>query len=175
MSKVDSKYLSYILRHKPEDVGITLDEYGYTDVKILCKKLNISEAELEKIVADNTRYVYNKDHTKVKAAHGHSVPVKYENTQEPPKFLYHGTSFDFIDDIMKEGLKPMSRDKVHLSESQSDAEKIGKRHTRGKILPAVLEIYAGAMFENGFEFNKSEDGVWLTDSVPPDYIFLLID
>lgn len=176
MSKIDSKYLSYILRHKPEDAGITLDEYGYANVHQLCKNLRISLKELEEIVANNTRYIFDKYHTKIKAAHGHSIPVKYENEQEPPEFLYHGTSYYFLDNIMKEGLKPMSRDKVHLSERRSEAEKIGKRHTRGddsKLV--VLKIYANQMYKDGYKFNKSEDGVWLVDEVPPEYSFLLVD
>lgn len=160
MSKIDSKYLSYILRHKPEDVGIKLDEYGYTDVNILCKKLGISEAELEKIVADNTRYVYNRDHTKVKAAHGHSVPVKYENEQEPPEELYHGTAKRFESSIAMDGLKSMSRDKVHLSISPKEAMRIGKRHTGGNEADVhVYVIFAKKMYEDGYVFNKSEDGV----------------
>lgn len=169
--KIDSKYLSYILRHKPEEAGLTLDDFGYADVAKLCKALKITEEELEHMVADNTRYVYNKDHTKVKAAHGHSVPVKYEHSEEPPTFLYHGTADRFMASIQEIGLQPQTRDMVHMSNDYYAAHTIALRHTGGSVKGVViLQIHAKHMYQDGYEFYKSEDGVWLTESVPYKYI-----
>lgn len=168
---LDSRYLSLILRHNPAEAHITLDEYGWADVKMLCKNLNITQDDLNQVVDNNTRFIYNDDKTKIKAAHGHSVPIKYTTIKTPPKFLYHGTADRFVDSIMKQGLLPQSRAVVHMSVSAEVARKIAARHTGGsETKTVILIIDAEQMWLDGFTFYESEDGVWLADRVPPKYI-----
>lgn len=170
---LDSRYLSYILRHHPEEVGLKLDKEGWCSVQELLKALNISKQELEETVNNNTRYVFNSNKSKIKAAHGHSVKVEYHNEQTPPEFLYHGTNKRLYETIKKEGLKKMTRDAVHMSEFYDDAKRIGSRHAGGSLaLTIVFKIHAGEMYKKGFKFYKSEDGVWLTDHVPGKYLSL---
>ena len=167
MRKLDSHQLSYILRHCPESVGVTLDKYGWCNVKELCSATHTSTDELESLVKSNTRFIYNADHTYVKAAHGHSVPVIYENAEVPPERLYHGTSRELEATLRKEGIKPMSRVEVHLSSSPLAAAKIGVRHSDDVW---IAEVDAGAMHRDGIVFYRSEDNVWLVSYVDPKYI-----
>lgn len=170
---LDSRYLAYILRHHPEEVGLTLDKEGWCKVQDLLKALKISIEELEDVVNNNTRYVFNNDKSKIKAAHGHSVKVEYKNEKTPPEFLYHGTNKRLKDIIKKEGLKKMQRDAVHMSEFYNDARTVGSRHAGGSLaMTIVFKIHALEMYKAGYKFYKSEDGVWLTDHVPGKYISL---
>lgn len=171
---MDSKYLSLILRHQPEKANITLDEYGWADVETLCKNLHITKKQLDDIVNNNTRFIYSGDGTKIKAAHGHSVPIKYTTEEVPPEFLYHGTADRFVDSIIKKGLIPQSRACVHMSVSETEARRIGARHTGGSTEHVeVFQVSADEMYRDGYKFYKSEDGVWLTDKVPPTYLILI--
>lgn len=168
---LDSHYLSYLLRHHPEDKNLHLDEFGWCLIDELVSALHITKEELDKIVNDNTRYIYNEAKTHIKAAHGHSIPIKYTTEKIPPRFLYHGTADRFLDSIEKEGLKKMTREAVHLSEDFKLAEEVGARHSGGSLNHTfVLTIDAKKMYDDGFKFYKSEDGVWLVDSVPTKYI-----
>ncbi len=169
-----SKFIALILRHEPEVIGISLDEHGWTDVGELLKGLSMTKyriemADLERIVEEDekTRYSFNEDMTKIRANQGHSVAVDVElEKKEPPEVLWHGTAERFSEAIEKEGLKPMSRLYVHLSADYDTAVKVGQRH--GK--PAVFTVSSGKMAENGYEFFLSENGVWLTKEVPPEYL-----
>lgn len=168
-----SKFISLILRHKPETIGITLDEHGWANVDELIagisKTHEINREILEEIVrTDNKqRYSFNEDKTLIRANQGHSIPVDVELEEvEPPKYLYHGTGEKFRESIDAEGLKPKSRLYVHLSEDIETATKVGSRH--GK--PVVYRVFAGWMHKNGFRFYKSVNGVWLTKDVPTKYI-----
>lgn len=168
-----SKFISLILRHKPETIGITLDEHGWANVDELIEGISktheINREILEEIVrTDNKqRYSFNEDKTLIRANQGHSIPVDVELEEvEPPKYLYHGTGEKFRDSIDAEGLKPKSRLYVHLSEDIETATKVGSRH--GK--PVVYRVFAGWMHKNGFRFYKSVNGVWLTKDVPTKYI-----
>ena len=164
-----SKRLSYILRHKPESIGIKLDRFGYANVEELLEKLKMNKEELEKIVAtDNkNRYSFNEDKTKIRANQGHSIKVDLELEEiKPPNVLYHGTVKKFLDSIKEKGLLPQQRQYVHLSEDLNTAIDVGKR--RGK--PIILEIDSYKMYEEGIKFYKSENGVWLTDKVDIKYI-----
>lgn len=175
MGKLDklSIFISLILRHKPDAANITLDEHGWANVDDLLNGINdtgrkIDMEILEEIVAtDNKqRYSFNQDKTLIRANQGHSISVDVElKEQEPPEFLYHGTATRFLDDIMNEGLKPMSRLYVHLSKDVEIAFKVGKRH--GKTV--ILKIHSGSMYENGYKFYLSENGVWLTEKVNTEY------
>ena len=169
-----SVFISLILRHKPETIGITLDENGWEDVAELIKGINASGRRidmplLEEIVrTDNKqRYSFNEDRTLIRANQGHSINVDVELKEcEPPEQLFHGTGERFAAAIRKEGLKPMSRLYVHLSKDRDTAEKVGARH--GK--PHIFFVHSGKMFRQGYKFYLSENGVWLTESVPPEFL-----
>lgn len=174
--KYISKFLSYILRHKPEELGIALDPHGWTDVAILLTNMNskgmaIDMALLEQVVANNAkkRFAFNEDKTLIRANQGHSVSVElaYE-PQQPPAVLYHGTGSRNTEAILAGGLLKMQRHHVHLSNDAGTAKMVGQRH--GK--PVIFKINAGAMHQAGFVFYQSENGVWLTDHVPATYLTL---
>lgn len=164
-----SKFISLILRHKPETIGIKLDKHGWADVKELLKGVNISMEELEHIVDtdEKQRYSFNDNKTKIRANQGHSIEVDLElEPIEPPEYLYHGTATKFIGDIMKNGLQKQSRQYVHLSKDLDTAKKVGVRH--GELV--LLRINTLDMYRDGYKFYLSKNGVWLTDLVPVKYI-----
>ena len=169
-----SKFLSLILRHDPGKIALQLDDNGWADVDKLLTKINRYEPKLtfnllEEVVStnDKKRFAFNEDKTKIRASQGHSVKIDLNYTSvEPPEYLYHGTVDKFLDQIKEKGLLKMSRHHVHLSEDIETATKVATR--RGK--PIILKVCSGEMFTNGVEFFKSENGVWLTDAVAPDYI-----
>ena len=167
-----SKFIAMILRHKPEVIGITLDEHGWADVGELiagiAKKQPFTREMLEEIVAEDEkqRYSFNEDKTLIRANQGHSIPVDVElEEKEPPRYLYHGTGEKYVSSIEEIGLIPKSRLHVHLSAEYSTAENVGTRH--GK--PVVYRIWAGKMYRDGYKFYQSVNGVWLTEKVPPQY------
>ena len=168
-----SKYISLILRHKPEAIGITLDEHGWASVDELIEGISKTQEfnmdMLEEIVRsdEKQRYSFNEDKTLIRANQGHSIPVDVElEKMEPPKYLYHGTGEKYRESIDLQGLIPKSRLYVHLSADIETAEKVGSRH--GK--PVVYRVSSGLMHKNGFDFYKSVNGVWLTAKVPTQYI-----
>ena len=172
-----SKFLSLILRHKPETIGIKLDEHGWADVSELISGISKTRPfdmkMLEEIVrTDNKqRYSFNEDKTLIRANQGHSIPVDVElEKKTPPEFLYHGTGEKFVSSIDKEGLLSKSRLYVHLSKDTETAVKVGSRH--GK--PVVYRVTAGKMADEGFEFFLSVNGVWLTKAVPAEYLSKLL-
>ena len=173
LTKLD-RYLALILRHKPEVVGITLDNHGWADVSELIVGIAKNNPRfdmdtLERIVAtdDKNRYSFNDDKTRIRANQGHSIPVDVELKEtKPPKVLYHGTAERFLPSIMTQGLKSMSRLYVHLSADYDTAVKVGKRH--GK--PVVLRVDAERMARDGAVFYLSENGVWLTGPVDSRYL-----
>ena len=169
-----SKFLSLILRHRPETVGVELDEAGWVSVDELLEAIKASGRQLtrdmlETVVRENDkqRFAFNEDATMIRASQGHSVDVElqYQPT-EPPEFLYHGTPQKFVRSIQDQGLKKMSRHHVHLHEDVQVATTVGKR--RG--VPVVLTVQSGQMHRDGFEFFVSENRVWLVDNVPAKYI-----
>jgi putative RNA 2'-phosphotransferase len=169
-----SKFLSLILRHKPEIIGIDLDPSGWADVQELLQKLNKRDMQidfetLEYVVANNSkkRFTFNPDKTKIRANQGHSVAISHDFEEvTPPVILYHGTALRFIDSILTTGIEKRSRHHVHLSPDQATAKKVGQRH--GK--PVVLKINSLAMYRSGHAFYLSENNIWLTDFVPPEFI-----
>ena len=169
-----SKFISLILRHKPEEIGISLDEFGWANVEDLINGINNSGRSidiniLEDIVRtdDKQRYSFNEDKTKIRANQGHSIPVNVELKElEPPSTLYHGTATKSIEGIMQQGIKSMSRLYVHLSKDFETAKKVGCRHGEG----VVLIVNAKRMYEDGVRFYLSENGVWLTEYVDAKYI-----
>ena len=168
-----SKFLSYILRHHPESIGITLDSQGWANIDTLLVQAAqhnrpISRAQLLEIVATNPkkRFTLSADGSQIRAAQGHStaqVAIAH-NPIQPPDTLYHGTRF--LDSIRSQGLIAGSRHHVHLSADIPAAQKVGQRH--GK--PIVLRIHAAAMHAAGHAFYLSDNQVWLTDHVPVQYI-----
>lgn len=172
--KNNSKFLSLILRHKPETVKVKLDKNGWVEVDELLAKLKqhnreIPLVELKEIVLfnDKKRFEFNEDETKIRAAQGHSVKVDLQlKAQRPPMELYHGTVSKFLDAIKKDGLKKMNRHAVHLSHDLPTATKVGSR--RGEAI--ILVVNSGAMYADKYKFFQSKNGVWLVDEVPPKYI-----
>lgn len=167
-----SKFLSLILRHQPEKIGLSLDENGWAIINDILEKskLPFTFEELEEVILtnDKQRFSFNQDKTKIRANQGHSLKTIDLDLkiQTPPAFLYHGTVSKFIPEIKMHGLKKMNRQHVHLSEDRDTAIKVGAR--RGK--PVILSIRALDMQNEGHQFFISENGVWLTDAVPLIFI-----
>lgn len=168
-----SKFIALILRHKPEVIGVSLDEHGWANVDELiagiAKTQPFTMEMLEKIVSsdEKQRYSFNNDKSLIRANQGHSIPVDVELEEKgPPVILYHGTGEKYVASIKKQGLIPKSRLYVHLSADYETAWKIGKRH--GK--PFVFQVNTGAMQRDGYKFYLSVNGVWLTKEVPVKYL-----
>ena len=168
-----SKFIALILRHKPEVIGITLDEHGWADVDALiagiAKTRPFDRQMLEEIVRtdEKQRYSFNEDRTLIRANQGHSIPVDVElEKKNPPAVLYHGTGKKYVESIEKQGLFPKSRLYVHLSADPQTAVKVGSRHGS----PVVYQIDTGWMAADGYDFYLSANGVWLTKTVPPEYL-----
>jgi putative RNA 2'-phosphotransferase len=169
-----SKFMSLVLRHQPETIGLTLDAEGWADVADLLVRLNQQGTKcdwplLEQVVTtnDKQRFAFNADHTKIRANQGHSVAIDLAlSPQEPPEILLHGTVAKFLDSICAQGLLRGSRQHVHLSTDEAVARSVGAR--RG--LAVILRVRAGEMYRDGHEFFRSENGVWLTERVPAKYL-----
>ncbi|MBK1660849.1 RNA 2'-phosphotransferase [Paracraurococcus ruber] len=169
-----SKFIALVLRHKPEVAGLTLDAEGWAPVDPLLRSLDasgrpLSRSELVALVAadEKGRYAFSPDGERIRAQQGHSVAVDLKLTAaSPPSKLYHGTVRGALAAILAEGLSKMGRNHVHLSPDIETATKVGAR--RGK--PAILEVDAAAMAADGHVFFRSENGVWLTEAVPPSYL-----
>lgn len=176
VSKDISKFLSLVLRHEPQTIGIVLDPGGWVAVEELIAKArlagnDIDEERLRTIVSesDKKRFTLSDDGHRIRAAQGHSVPVDLGLAPVvPPEILFHGTAVTALDAILREGLLPQTRQKVHLSADATTAIKVGQRH--GK--PVVLTVAANRMQADGIVFWQAENGVWLTDCVPPAYLSL---
>ena len=174
MSLTDiSRFMSLILRHKPETIGISLDEHGWANVDELiegiAKTREFNMDILEEVVkTDNKqRYSFNEDKTLIRANQGHSIPVDVELDEvEPPAELWHGTGEKYVESIDKMGLIPKSRLYVHLSKDSDTATNVGRRH--GK--PVLYTVKTGDMFKDGYKFFLSKNGVWLTKEVPVKYL-----
>jgi len=164
-----SKHLALVLRHDPKSIGISMDSNGWVSVLDLCKKMPIELADLEEIVRTDSkgRYSFSDDKSKIRANQGHSIEVDVQLKEAvPPEFLYHGTGKKSVDSIYKDGLKKMSRLHVHLSDNPETAVSVGSRHG----VPVVFKVHALEMYEQGHVFYRSENGVWLTDHVPPKFL-----
>lgn len=167
--------MSLVLRHNPQKIGITLDEKGWADTDLLIKGMcrnghNVTLEKLKEVVTtnDKQRFKFNDDYTQIRANQGHSVAVDVEMKETvPPDILYHGTATRFLAAIKSEGLISKKRLHVHLSKDKETAIKVGRRHGT----PVVLSVNSAKMHEAGFTFYLSENGVWLVDSVPPEYIW----
>ncbi len=169
-----SKFLSLVLRHDPAAIGLTLGDQGWVDLADLISKAQasgtaITGEDVLRVAAnsDKKRFTVSDDGLRIRAAQGHSVSVDLGLTPvTPPETLYHGTATRFTEAIRMEGLKPQSRQQVHLSADIETAIKVGQRH--GK--PFIFTVDAGAMHAAGLAFYRADNGVWLTDHVPPHYL-----
>jgi len=169
-----SKFLSLVLRHKPEEIGLVLDQNGWASIDELivlanARGTNLSRPLIESIVAnsDKQRFAISVDGMKIRANQGHSVDIALGLApQTPPERLYHGTATRFLESIRESGLHAGSRQHVHLSQDLATAEKVGSRH--GK--PVVLTVESGQMARDGHQFYLSDNGVWLTEAVPAKYL-----
>ncbi|BAY11226.1 RNA 2'-phosphotransferase [Calothrix sp. NIES-2098] len=169
-----SKYLSKHLRHQPDRIGIKLSPGGWVNVQELItacanNQFPITLEELQEVVANNDkqRFSFDTTGTLIRANQGHSVKVDLQlQPVIPPNVLYHGTGHKSVESIMQAGLTKMSRHHVHLSPDIATAQAVGARH--GK--PVVLAVDAAAMHQVGYQFYCSDNGVWLVDAVPPEYL-----
>lgn len=166
-----SKFLSLILRHKPETINITLDGNGWANIEDIIKNSNgnFSKELILKIseTDDKGRYELNNDLTKIRAVQGHSIEVDVELViKEPPRFLYHGTAKINLYSIKLSGILPMTRKYVHLHSNYEIAKEVGGRHGS----PVILAIYSKRMAGDGYEFLQAKNGVWLTKLVPRAYL-----
>ena len=168
------KFISLVLRHQPEQYGLTLDEHGWAQIDELIAAANragvpLTQATLQQVVAQNDkqRFAISGDARAIRARQGHSIAVDLALVAlEPPPQLYHGTAERFIPAIRQHGLNRRTRQHVHLSPDLSTAAKVGARHGN----PVVLTVQSGAMYTDGYHFFRSENGVWLVESVPVAYL-----
>ena len=169
-----SKFMSLVLRHKPQEIGLALDENGWADVAELIARANLKGVRLTRndlltIVEtnDKKRFALSEDGTRIRASQGHSVAVDLAlSPVAPPARLFHGTASRFLESIRAQGLLRGRRQHVHLSPDEATATKVGQRH--GK--PVVLQVLSGKMHQAGRQFFHSANGVWLTDHVPAEYL-----
>ncbi|MBZ9712345.1 RNA 2'-phosphotransferase [Deinococcus multiflagellatus] len=162
-----SKRLSYLLRHAPHEAGLTLAPGGWVPLEPLLAHLRVTRADVERVVAGNDKQRFSLRGDQIRANQGHSVPVDLELVpQTPPEVLYHGTHPAALAAIVQDGLRAMSRHHVHLSADRETAARVGARRGR----PVVLTVRAGAMHAAGHLFYRSENGVWLVDRVPPEFL-----
>lgn len=169
-----SKFLSFVLRHHPEAIQLTLDAAGWANIDELIRLANASGRVLDRELLflvvetnDKQRFALDQARAKIRANQGHSIEVDLGlSPQPPPPLLYHGTAFRFLDSIRSEGLVRGKRAHVHLSQDRSTARAVGSRHGH----PVVLSVDAAAMHQGGSEFRLAHNGVWLIDHVPVAFI-----
>jgi putative RNA 2'-phosphotransferase len=169
-----SKFLSFVLRHEPGAIGLTLDSAGWAAVEELLAKCGahgkaITRELLNDIVSTSAkqRFAFSADGTRIRASQGHSIDVELGYAPSPPPAqLFHGTNALVLPAIRAEGLRKMERHHVHLSPDAATARLVAAR--RGA--PIILTIDSARMHADGHTFFVSANGVWLTESVPPDYI-----
>ncbi len=169
-----SKLLSYVLRHKPDAIGVQLDAQGWVSIDVLLSAAKVhghdlSRALLDEVVFSNDkqRFAFSADGLSVRANQGHSIDIDLAlRAIEPPAQLYHGTASRFIESIKNDGLLKMNRQHVHLSVLTETAVTVGQRHGQ----PVILCINAGDMHQQGHRFFLAKNGVWLTDHVPVKFI-----
>jgi putative RNA 2'-phosphotransferase len=169
-----SKFLSLILRHKPDAIGLELDSHGWADIEQLIDKAHAAGTKFDRTelldvveTSDKRRFSVSADGLRIRAAQGHSVSVELGlSSKAPPPVLFHGTATRFVEAILQQGLKPQARQQVHLSLDKETARRVGERH--GK--PHIFEVDAFAMNARGFQFYLADNGVWLTDRVPPEFL-----
>ncbi len=166
------RYMSLLLRHKPEKENLNIDSQGYVLVDELIEKLKITKEDINWIIDNNDkkRFTFNSDETMIRAAQGHSIDVDLKMKRIlPPDILYHGTSIVNGENISKNGLIKMNRNHVHLTDNNKTAYDVGMRYAKYQNKLWIIEIDAKQMNKDGYEFFKSENGIYLTEEVPSKY------
>lgn len=169
-----SKFLSYVLRHNPGALDLQLDPGGWADVETLIERArnegrSLNRSRLRHVIdaGHKTRFALSADESKIRANYGHSIDVDLDlEPTPPPERLYHGTARHALPAIRDEGLRPQSRQYVHLSPTRDEASAVGQRHGS----PVVLPVRAPALHEAGYTLYRSTDTVWLTRHVPPSFL-----
>jgi putative RNA 2'-phosphotransferase len=166
-----SKFLSYVLRHAPDALGLTMAPGGWVDVDTLVERAraegrSLSRSRIRHVIdaGEKTRFALSDDGTQIRAQYGHSIDVDLQLEPTAPSGpLFHGTARRALAAIRRDGLRPQSRQYVHLSATREAAERVGRRHGA----PVVLRVDAPALHAEGHRLYRSTDGVWLTRHVPP--------
>jgi putative RNA 2'-phosphotransferase len=179
MTKQTSRFLSLVLRHAPERIGIALDAHGWTSVDDLIARAQAAGHALDRgtllkivVTSDKQRFTLSADGARIRAAQGHSVDVDLDlQPAVPPAVLFHGTARTTADAILSEGLKPRRRRHVHLSPDEETARRAGMRHGA----PIIFQVDTARMHVDGLIFWQADNGVWLTASIPPTYLALTRD
>ncbi|MFA6153854.1 RNA 2'-phosphotransferase [Mesorhizobium sp.] len=172
-----SKFMSLVLRHAPQEAGLSLDENGWADFGMLCAvihtKFGASTADVLRIVEENPKKRFAIDGNRIRATQGHSVDVDLGLPPSvPPYMLYHGTKEEFLPSILREGLTSQSRQHVHLSNDVETALIVARRRA-GKSV--ILQVDSAAMTRDGMSFFLSDNGVWLTNHVSPRYLTHMLE
>lgn len=170
-----SREVSYALRHAPWEYELEMDEEGWVSIEQLLEALhrvekweNIFEADLSKMIEESEKKRHEMKNGKIRAFYGHSVPIKILKEEKiPPDILYHGTARRFLESIRENGLLPLSRQYIHLSQDIETAENVGKRHDNK---PCILIIDAKKAWDDGIKFYLGNERVWLADKIPIGYI-----
>ena len=171
-----SKFMSYVLRHHPEDIGLSLDENGWAEISSLVARARqhhkpLSPKLIQEVIARSgkQRFIRSADGRYIRAGYGHSIDVDLQLTPcQPPNLLYHGTARQHLPSIFADGICARSRNFVHLSATEAEGRKVGRRH--GRVV--LLFVQAALMHENGHQLfqSQSESSIWLTQHVPPEFI-----
>ncbi len=169
-----SKYLSWVLRHRPDALGLSLAPGGWLSCQELRQAsaregFEISPSELVEVVveSDKQRFELSGDGGRLRAVQGHSVDVELGYAPEaPPELMFHGTGADIVGQILRQGLRPGRRQHVHLSGARPAAQIVARRRKR----PTLLVVRSGDMARDGHELFRAPNGVWLTKHVPPEYL-----
>lgn len=171
-----SKFLSYLLRHHPEAIGLELDDNGWARVSSLVEKAqrygkDIDRDIIHRIIQSSSkqRFILSNDGEYIRAGYGHSIDVDLQlKPKDPPEKLYHGTARGNLASILADGIKARSRNFVHLSTTVEEARSVGGRHGE----PTILVVYSGRMSREGYDFyqSQSEESIWLTNFVPPEFL-----
>lgn len=167
-----SKFMSLVLRHAPQEAGLTLDQNGWADLGALLAavehKFGAAAADVARVVAENPKKRFAVEGDRIRAVQGHSVDIDLGlQPSAPPAVLYHGTKQEFLSAILREGLTSQSRQHVHLSKDMETALIVARRR-KGKDV--ILRVDSAAMAGDGAPFFLSDNGVWLTNHVPPRYL-----
>lgn len=165
-----SKFISYLLRHNPEELEISKD--GFVNLHDLVKKIRqrypwIDEEYVERVARKDKKGRYELAGVKIRARYGHTIDASIDLASADIKKLYHGTTREAMKKILSEGLKPMRRKKVHLSRSVEDAIEVGKRRTKETV---VLEIDAKMAIKEGVRIEKASERVYVADYIPKEFI-----
>lgn len=171
-----SKFLSYVLRHHPEDIGLELDDNGWAEVSELIKKAQdegryFNRDAIHQIMQNSLkqRFILSSDGKYIRAGYGHSIDVDLKlASKTPPEKLYHGTAHENAASILANGIEARSRNFVHLSTTVDEARNVGGRHGE----PTILVVFSRRMSREDYDFyqSESEDSIWLTPYVPSEYI-----